>query len=95
MLVLGGFLVGGPGGAAVALVLSLVMNFAGYWFSDRVALAMSGTVPLAECDAPELYAITRKLCQRAELPVPRLYLIPEDQPNACATGGTPKMPPSQ
>lgn len=90
VLVLLGRLVGGPTGAMVAFVLSLVMNFAGYWFSDRMALAMSGARPLSESEAPELYALTRRLCRRAGLPMPRLYLIPEEQPNAFATGRNPE-----
>lgn len=90
VLVLLGRLVGGPTGAMVAFVLSLVMNFAGYWFSDRMALAMSGARPLSESEAPELYALTRRLCRRAGLPMPRLYLIPEEQPNAFATGRNPQ-----
>ena len=62
------------------------MNFGAYWFSDRMALKMSRAEPLAECDDPRLYAIVRDLAQRAELPMPRLYLIPQEQPNAFATG---------
>ena len=62
------------------------MNFAAYWWSDKMALKMSRAEPLAEADDPRLYAIVRDLAQRAELPMPRLYLIPQEQPNAFATG---------
>lgn len=90
LLVIAGNLLGGPSGAALALVLSLVMNFVGYWFSDKMALSMSGAYPVTESQAPELYAMTRTLCDRAGLPMPRLYVIPQAQPNAFATGRNPE-----
>jgi heat shock protein HtpX len=62
------------------------MNFSAYWFSDKMALKMSGAQPLAEADDPRLHAIVRDLAQRAELPMPRLFMIPQEQPNAFATG---------
>lgn len=89
LLVLFGHLVGGESGALFALVVSAVMNLFAYWFSDRLVLGMSGAVPVSEAEAPELYEVTRRLCQRAGLPMPRLYMIPAAQPNAFATGRDP------
>lgn len=66
------------------------MNFAAYWFSDRIALKMSKAKPVSEAEAPDLYASVRNLCQVGNLPMPRLYLITSDQPNAFATGRNPE-----
>jgi heat shock protein HtpX len=85
LVVIGGLLFKGPGLILFAL-FAIVMNFAAYWWSDKMALRMSRAEPLAEADDPRLYAIVRDLAQRAELPMPRLYLIPQEQPNAFATG---------
>ena len=85
LVAIGGVLFKGPGLIMFALI-AVVMNFGAYWFSDRMALRMSRAEPLAESDDPRLYAIVRDLAQRAELPMPRLYLIPQEQPNAFATG---------
>ena len=85
LVAIGGVLFKGPGLILFALI-AVVMNFGAYWFSDRMALRMSRAEPLAESDDPRLYAIVRDLAQRAELPMPRLYLIPQEQPNAFATG---------
>jgi heat shock protein HtpX len=80
---------GGRSGLMVALVFAAIMNFIGYWFSDKIALAMSGAKPVEESEAPDLYRIVRELCLRAELPVPRIFLIPSPTPNAFATGRNP------
>ena len=85
LVVIGGLLFQGPGLILFAL-FAIVMNFAAYWWSDKMALKMSRAEPLAEGDDPRLHAIVRDLAQRAELPMPRLYLIPQEQPNAFATG---------
>jgi heat shock protein HtpX len=85
LVVIGGLLFKGPGLILFAL-FAIVMNFAAYWWSDKMALKMSRAEPLAEGDDPRLHAIVRDLAQRAELPMPRLYLIPQEQPNAFATG---------
>lgn len=90
LLVVGGNLVGGPNGAMMAFLFALVMNFASYWFSDRMALSMSGAQAVTREEAPQLYAMTESLCARAGLPMPRLYIIPQDQPNAFATGRNPE-----
>src|SRR5215510_4886709 len=80
---------GGRNGLTIALVLAGVMNLVGYWFSDKIALSMSGAQPVSESEAPDLYRVVRELCQRAELPMPRLYVIPSATPNAFATGRNP------
>jgi heat shock protein HtpX len=90
LLVVIGALIGGPSTAATFLVIGLVINFVMYWFSDRIALAMSRAKPLSEEEAPRLYQIVRELAFSAGLPMPRLYMIPADQPNAFATGRNPK-----
>jgi heat shock protein HtpX len=81
-----GALIGGPDTALIFLVLAGVMNLGAYWFSDRIALAMSRAKPVSESEAPRLYQMVRELTTRAGLPMPRLYMIPQDQPNAFATG---------
>ncbi|OGL04771.1 MAG: protease HtpX [Candidatus Rokubacteria bacterium RIFCSPHIGHO2_12_FULL_73_22] len=90
MLVLLGGALGGERGMLVAFVLAAVMNFVSYWFSDRIVLAMYGAQPVDEAQAPGLHAIVRRLATRAGLPMPRLYLIPSDTPNAFATGRDPQ-----
>lgn len=70
--------------------LAVLMNVAGYWWSDRIALAASRAQPLSEDEAPELHRVVKELAGRAGLPMPRLYLIPSDQPNAFATGRNPR-----
>ncbi len=88
LLVVVGAVIGG-GALWVFVVLMVAMNVAMYWFSDRIALKMSRAQPVTESEAPELYDDVRDLTQRAQLPMPRLYLIPNDQPNAFATGRSP------
>jgi len=84
-----GQLVGGQQGMLIALVMALVMNFGSYWFSDKIVLSMYGAQPVSEADAPELYTIVRNLTQKAGLPMPKVYVIPEEAPNAFATGRNP------
>ena len=84
-----GGMIGGAGGLVAFLALGVVFNVAMYWFSDRLALRMSRAQPLAEEDDPELFAMTASLARRAQVPMPRLYLIPQEQPNAFATGRNP------
>jgi heat shock protein HtpX len=84
-----GQLLGGRQGMVIALVLALVMNFGSYWFSDKIVLAMYRAQPVSEADAPELFAIVRDLTQKAALPMPKVYVIPEEAPNAFATGRNP------
>jgi heat shock protein HtpX len=68
------------------VIFAVVMNVAGYWFSDKIALRASRAKPVSEQEAPQLYKILRELTERAELPMPRVYTIPSEQPNAFATG---------
>jgi heat shock protein HtpX len=85
-----GYAIAGQGGLMVALVMAAVMNFGAYWFSDRVVLRMYGAYEVTESEAPELYAVVRDLVARAGLPMPRVYIIPEEAPNAFATGRNPQ-----
>jgi heat shock protein HtpX len=86
LLAMGGAAVGGPRGLLLFGGLGLVFNFLSYWFSDRVALAMSGARPVAAGELPELRALVERLSRRAGLPMPRLFVIPSATPNAFATG---------
>lgn len=70
----------------IFVIFAVLMNVVGYWFSDRIALSASRAKPVSEQEAPQLYRILRELTERAELPMPRVYTIPSDQPNAFATG---------
>jgi heat shock protein HtpX len=90
LLVVIGALIGGPSTAAVFLGIALLINLGSYFFSDKLALKMSGAKPIDESEAPRLYQIVRELTTRAGLPMPRLYMIPQEQPNAFATGRNPK-----
>ncbi|QJA05656.1 zinc metalloprotease HtpX [Thermosulfurimonas marina] len=85
-----GDLIGGRSGAMVALIMALFMNLFAYWFSDKLALAMSGARPVAEHEDPELHALVADLARRAGLPKPRVYMIPTETPNAFATGRNPQ-----
>jgi heat shock protein HtpX len=85
-----GYLLGGPTGLAVALVVALGMNLFAYWNSDRMVLRMANAREVSPQEAPELYEIIRGLTERAGLPMPRVYVIDEDQPNAFATGRSPE-----
>jgi heat shock protein HtpX len=84
-----GAFVGGTAGLLLFLLLAVGFNFAMYWFSDRIALKVSRAQPLERSEAPTVHADVEDLSQRAGLPVPRLYLIPSEQPNAFATGRSP------
>jgi heat shock protein HtpX len=90
MLVLIGGAIAGQQGMVIAFVLALAMNFFSYWFSDKVVLAMYGARPVDEAQAPGLYAVVRRLATRAGIPMPRVYLIPVETPNAFATGRNPQ-----
>lgn len=78
--------IGGKSGATMALVIALVMNFASYWWSDKIVLSMYKAKEVTPDQAPQLYNATMELSQNAGLPMPKLYIIPEDTPNAFATG---------
>jgi len=90
MLVLIGGAIGGQQGMVIAFVIALVMNFVSYWFSDKMVLAAYGAQPIDEAAAPRLYAIVRRLTTRAGIPMPRVYLVPSETPNAFATGRNPQ-----
>jgi len=81
---------GGPTGLAVALMVALAMNAGTYWFSDRIVLRMTGAEPLPPEAAPTLYRRTEQLARKAGIPMPRLYVVPDPQPNAFATGRSPE-----
>jgi len=84
-----GSMIGGKNGAMVAFVIALVMNLVSYWFSDRIVLAMYSAREVSESEAPELYAVVASLAQKASIPMPRVYIVEEDSPNAFATGRDP------
>ena len=90
LLVWVGSLFGGQQGAAIALGLALVMNAGAYWFSDRLVLRLYRAQEVSEAKAPELHAIVADLAQRAGLPMPKVYVIPSEAPNAFATGRSPR-----
>ncbi len=90
LLVVIGALIGGPSTAALFLGIALLINLGSYFFSDKMALAMSRAKPVSQSEAPKLYLAVEELTTRAGLPMPRLYVIPQDQPNAFATGRNPK-----
>jgi heat shock protein HtpX len=90
MLVLIGGAIGGQQGMVIAFVIALAMNFLSYWFSDKMVLAAYGAQPIDEAAAPRVYAIVRRLATRAGIPMPRVYLVPSETPNAFATGRNPQ-----
>src|SRR5215471_1417350 len=90
LLILIGGAVGGRQGMAIAFVLALVMNAGSYWFSDKIVLGMYGAQPVTEAEAPQLYRIVRQLAAEAQIPVPPIYIIQDDSPNAFATGRNPQ-----
>ena len=85
-----GFLIGGSGGMMIALVIAAGMNLFSYWNADKMVLSMHRAVEVDEQNAPEYFVIVRGLVQRAGLPMPKIYLIDNDQPNAFATGRNPQ-----
>jgi heat shock protein HtpX len=89
MLLFIGGLLGGKSGMTFALIVALAMNFITYWFSDKIVLKMYGAREVNETESPELYGAVARLSQRAHLPMPRVYMIDQEQPNAFATGRDP------
>jgi heat shock protein HtpX len=89
VLVWAGAAIGGKQGMTIAFIFALGMNLFSYWFSDKIVLRMYGAKEVTETEAPELYGIVRRLAQKAELPMPKVYMIHQDQPNAFATGRNP------
>ncbi len=90
LLIFLGDLIGGRQGAIIGLVFAGIMNFGSYWFSDRIVLAMYGAKQVTESEAPELYRTVRELTGRAGLPMPKVYIIHTETPNAFATGRNPQ-----
>jgi heat shock protein HtpX len=90
LLLWAGQAVGGGGGLLIALVVAGLMNVGAYWWSDKLILRMYGAQEVTATDEPELWSIVRNLSRRANLPMPRVYLIPEEPPNAFATGRNPQ-----
>ena len=85
LLLIGGWF-GGRGGVVIAFIFAIVMNFGAYWFSDKLILKMYNAQEVTEIQAPALYTMVRGLAMRASLPMPKVYIIPEETPNAFATG---------
>jgi heat shock protein HtpX len=88
-LVIGGA-IGGNQGVFIAFIFALVMNFVSYWFSDKIILTMYGAREVTLREAPDLFRLVQRLAQRAGIPMPRIYVIPSDAPNAFATGRNPQ-----
>lgn len=89
LLIAIGYLVAGRSGVILFFFISLIMNLGSYWFSDKIALAMSHSQPIDESQAPNLYAEVREVAQKMNIPTPNIYMSPDMQPNAFATGRNP------
>ena len=90
LLLIAGDALAGPTGMKIALAFAIVMNAISYFFSDKIALKTSGAQPVTREQLPRLYAVMERLAAKANLPVPKLYVIPEEAPNAFATGRNPR-----
>jgi heat shock protein HtpX len=90
LLVVAGGAIGGRSGLKIALGIAVVMNGISYFFSDKIALASSGAQPVSSEQVPRLYEVMERLAAKARLPMPKLYVIPEEAPNAFATGRNPR-----
>jgi heat shock protein HtpX len=86
LLMLIGGLFGGQNGIVIAFILAMALNFGSYWFSDKLVLRMYHAQPVSESEAPDLFAMVKNLAMKASLPMPRVYIVPGDTPNAFATG---------
>jgi heat shock protein HtpX len=89
-LILMGRVLGGRNGMYIAFVLALAMNFFSYWFSDKLVLKMYGAQEVSPAEAPQLHQIVEELAREAGIPKPKVYIIPDDSPNAFATGRNPE-----
>lgn len=85
-----GAALGGPDGLTIALVIALIINVGSYWFSDKIVLAMYSGKQVSKKQEPELHEMMEKLCKKADLPKPKIYILPMEVPNAFATGRSPK-----
>ncbi len=90
LLLVAGNMIGGQQGMIIALVIAVAMNFTSYWYSDRIILTMYKARPAERATNPNLYSAVEELCQAGQIPVPAVYIIPSDAPNAFATGRNPK-----
>jgi heat shock protein HtpX len=90
LLVAMGSAIGGKGGMIIAFFMACVMNFFSYWFSDRIVLSMYGAQEITEQQNPAFYGLVRRLAIQAGLPMPKVYIIPSESPNAFATGRNPE-----
>jgi heat shock protein HtpX len=90
ILAIGGQMAGGTGGMLLFGAIGLVFNLASYWFSDRIALMAHRAQPVTREQLPEVYEMVERLCRKAGMPVPRIYVIPSEAPNAFATGRNPE-----
>jgi len=90
LFILVGTAIGGRSGAVYALVFAALMNFFTYWFSDKIVLRMYGAKEVSQSEAPELYGIVAELTSKASLPMPKVYIMENDTPNAFATGRNPQ-----
>lgn len=89
LFIIVGDLIGGTQGLVIGLVIGLALVGGSYWFSDTVAIKAARAIPVSEAEMPQYYAIVRELSERAGMPMPRLYVTPDQQPNAFATGRNP------
>lgn len=89
VLVVAGGAIGGRGSMEIALLIAVVMNFVSYFFSDKIALRSSGAQPVTREQLPRLYQVMERLAAKANIPVPKLYVVPDAAPNAFATGRSP------
>ncbi len=90
LLIFVGNLIGGNGGMIIAFIFAVLMNFTTYWFSDKIVLKMYRAQQIQPQDSPELFRLIENLTARSNLPIPKVYIIPSDQPNAFATGRNPQ-----
>ena len=90
ILIAAGAALGGKQGMTIALLFAFGMNFFAYWYSDKIVLKMYRAQEVTESEAPELFGVVRSLIQKAGMPMPKVYIIPQDQPNAFATGRNPE-----
>lgn len=89
VLIVAGGLIGGSNGAVIGLLIGIVFAGGSYWFSDKLAIRAAGARPVTEIQMPEYFAVVRELAQKADMPMPKLYVSPSSQPNAFATGRNP------
>jgi len=89
LFILVGSVIGGRSGVVYAFILAALMNFFAYWFSDKIVLRMYGAQPVTQSEAPDLYEIVGDLANKARMPMPKVYVMENDTPNAFATGRNP------